>query len=206
MHQVDIQEIGPFPSWSESFAVKDYARNEFFLVQRDRPTHLGFVRDGIFREYFLDSNKKEYNRSFCTKGDLAGAYYDPPSAPPFDPQSVASYDPQSVPPFDPQSVGPSPVSVQALTPGSLLLIPLDEFGRLILTDTAWLKAAREMIHRLLMKKFERENQLLTLSALERYDLLEKNYPQLLQQVPAYHIASYLGITPISLSRLRSRRF
>jgi CRP-like cAMP-binding protein len=198
MHQIDIQEIGPFPSWSESFAVKDYARNEFFLIQGDRPTHLGFVRDGIFREYFLDSNKKEYNRSFCTKGDLAGPYYDP--------QSVAPYAPQSAPPYDPQSVGLSPVSVQALTPGSLLLIPLDEFRRLILTDTAWLKAAREMIHRLLMKKFEREIQLLTLSALERYDLFEQHYPQLLLQVPAYHIASYLGITPISLSRLRSKRF
>jgi CRP-like cAMP-binding protein len=198
MHQIDIQEIGPFPSWSESFAVRDYGRNEFFLVQGDRPTHLSFVRDGIFREYFLDSNKKEYNRSFCTKGDLAGGYYDLPSAP--------LHDPQSAPPFDLPSVGLSPVSVQALTPGSLLLIPLDEFRRLILTDTAWLKAAREMIHRLLMKKFEREIQLLTLSALERYDLFEQHYPQLLLQVPAYHIASYLGITPISLSRLRSKRF
>lgn len=101
---------------------------------------------------------------------------------------------------------PSAVSVQALTPGSLLLIPMDEFSRLILTDTAWLKTAREIAHRLLMKKFERENQLLTLSALERYDLLEQRYPQLIQQIPAYHIASYLGITPISLSRLRSKRF
>jgi CRP-like cAMP-binding protein len=210
MHQPDTQEIWPLPSCPEAFAVRDYARNEFFLVQGERPTYLGFVRQGIFREYFSGSSKKEYNRSFCTKGDFAGPYHDlsgvePKSA---SPRSVKpkSATPQSVEPLAGPSVKPSAVSVQALTSGSLLLIPLDEFNRLILTDMVWLKAAREIAHGLLMKKFERENQLLTLSALERYDLLEQRYPQLIQQIPAYHIASYLGITPISLSRLRSRRF
>jgi CRP-like cAMP-binding protein len=192
MHQPDAREIWPFSFCPECFAIRDYARNEFFLVQGDCPTHLGFIRHGIFREYFSGSNKKEYNLSFCAKGDFAGPYHDPQ----FTGQQF----------IDPQSVKPSAVSVRALTPGSLLLIPWDEFNRLILTDTAWLKAAREIAHRLLMKKFERENQLLTLSALERYDLLEQRYPHLIQQIPAYHIASYLGITPISLSRLRSRRF
>ena len=192
LHQPDIRQILPLPLCPEGFKVRDYGRNEHFLVQGDYPAHLGFVRHGIFREYFSGSNKKEYNLSFCAQGDVAGPYHDAQFT---DAQFIV-----------PQSVEPSAVSVQALTPGSLLLIPMDEFSRLILTDTAWLKTAREIAHRLLMKKFERENQLLTLSALERYDLLEQRYPQLIQQIPAYHIASYLGITPISLSRLRSRRF
>jgi CRP-like cAMP-binding protein len=211
LHLPDILKILPLPfcpegisspkgfSSPEGFEVRDYGRNEHFLIQGDYPAYLGFVMHGIFREYFSGSNKKEYNLSFCAKGDLAGPYHVPQSA---NPQSV---DPSAGPSVEP-SVEPSAVSVQALTPGSLLLIPLHEFGRLILTDTAWLNAAREIAHRLLIKKFERENQLLTLSALERYDLLEQRYPQLIQQIPAYHIASYLGITPISLSRLRSRRF
>ena len=197
MHQPDAREIWPFPFCPEGSVVRDYGPDEYFLAQGDRPTHLGFVRHGIFREHFSGSNKKEYNLSFCAKGDFTGPYHDLSDA---DPKSA---DPQ---PANPKSVKPSAVSVQALTPGSLLLIPWDEFSRLILTDTAWLKAAREIAHRLLMKKFERENQLLTLSALERYDLLEQRYPHLIQQIPAYHIAAYLGITPISLSRLRSTRF
>ena len=194
LHLPDILQILPLPFCPEGSIVRDYGRNEFFLVQGDYPTHLGFVRHGIFREYFSGSNKKEYNLSFCAKGDFAGPYHDPHF---IDRQFIDS---------DPKSVKPSAVSVQALTPGSLLLIPWDEFSRLILTDIAWLNAAREIAHQLLMKKFERENQLLTLSALERYDLLEQRYPHLIQQIPAYHIASYLGITPISLSRLRGRRF
>jgi CRP-like cAMP-binding protein len=206
MHLPDIRQILPLPFCPEGAMVREYARDEFFLVQGDRPTHLGFVRHGIFREYFTDSSKKEYNRSFCAKGDFAGPYHDPQSAePPAEPSAKPSAEPPAEPSVDPP-IEPSAVSVQALTPGSLLLIPLDEFRRLILTDTAWLKAAREIAHRLLMQKFEREYQLLTLSALERYDLLEQRYPHLIQRIPAYHIASYLGITPISLSRLRSTRF
>jgi muramidase (phage lysozyme) len=56
-----------------------------------------------------------------------------------------------------------------------------------------------------MKKFEKELQLLTMTAAERYQLLQKQYPELQQLVPSYHIASYLGITPISLSRIRAQK-
>jgi CRP-like cAMP-binding protein len=39
---------------------------------------------------------------------------------------------------------------------------------------------------------------------QRYDDLIKNYPKILQRVPQHYIASYLGITPVSLSRIRNR--
>ena len=39
---------------------------------------------------------------------------------------------------------------------------------------------------------------------ERYLLLLKNRPELLNRIPLYHLATYLGITPISLSRIRNR--
>ena len=41
-----------------------------------------------------------------------------------------------------------------------------------------------------------------MSAKERYDELIKNSPSLIQRVPLKHIASYLGITQVSLSRIR----
>jgi len=40
---------------------------------------------------------------------------------------------------------------------------------------------------------------------ERYDDLIKNHPEIIQRVPQHYIASYLGITPISLSRIRNRK-
>jgi len=44
-----------------------------------------------------------------------------------------------------------------------------------------------------------------LSAKERYDALMSNYPSLIQRVPLKYIASYLGITPVSLSRIRKEK-
>jgi CRP-like cAMP-binding protein len=40
---------------------------------------------------------------------------------------------------------------------------------------------------------------------KRYEELVDNYPKILQRVPQHYIASYLGITPVSLSRIRNRR-
>ena len=39
---------------------------------------------------------------------------------------------------------------------------------------------------------------------ERYELLLKEHPEIIAQIPQHYIASYLGITPVSLSRIRSR--
>ena len=44
---------------------------------------------------------------------------------------------------------------------------------------------------------------LQLSALERYNLFLEQYPDIEQDIPNYHIASYLGITQQSLSRVRA---
>ena len=40
---------------------------------------------------------------------------------------------------------------------------------------------------------------------ERYEELLKNHPEIIKRVPQHYIASYLGITPISLSRIRNRK-
>jgi CRP-like cAMP-binding protein len=46
---------------------------------------------------------------------------------------------------------------------------------------------------------------LQLTAKERYELFIKQYPEVEQHVPNYHIASYLGITQQSLSRIRAEK-
>jgi CRP-like cAMP-binding protein len=158
---------------------KRYDRQAFFLTQDALPEYLGFVTKGVFREFAKEDDGKEHNKTFCFEGDFAGSYPEPGRS--------------------------SPTSVQALTPGTLLLIPLTEFTRLVASEERWLRAAWELTHRLLMKKFQREYQLLTLSARERYELLEAAHPRLIFEIPAFHLASYLGISPVSLSRLRGGR-
>ena len=97
------------------------------------------------------------------------------------------------------------MAIEALANSTVAVIHQTKYQQLVQTDPFWLKVSYLFAHNLLMKKFEKELQLLTLDAAERYALLQARYPELEQLVPSYHIASYLGITPISLSRIRAMK-
>jgi CRP-like cAMP-binding protein len=70
---------------------------------------------------------------------------------------------------------------------------------------AWRTFGTRVLERLLVTKAEREYELLGLDAEERYRAFSERYPGLEARVAGKHIASYLGITPVHLSRLRRRR-
>jgi CRP-like cAMP-binding protein len=160
-------------------SVKPYKKKASLLLAGHMPVYSGYITEGAFREYYTDKNGREFNKAFGFKGDFTGSYYDL------------------------HLQEPSLVTIEALTDSTLILIDHKKYQQLVQTDAFWLKVSYTVAHNLLMKKFEREWQLLTLTALERYELLQKRYPELEQLVPSYHIASYLGITPISLSRIRA---
>jgi CRP-like cAMP-binding protein len=161
--------------------VKHYKKKELFLKPGMIPIYSGYIVKGAFREYYTDTNGREFNKAFCFKGDYTGSYYD-------------------------LNLGkPAIVTIEALTDSTTIVIDHKKYQKLVETDVFWLKVSQAFAHNLLMKKFEKELQMLTLSATERYQLLQRQYPKLEQLVPSYHIASYLGITPISLSRIRARK-
>jgi CRP-like cAMP-binding protein len=60
----------------------------------------------------------------------------------------------------------------------------------------------KMLLTIFIKSAHREAHLLLGNADQRYRWFCKEYPELLERIPQYHIASFLGITPVSLSRLR----
>jgi CRP-like cAMP-binding protein len=155
------------------FTLKKYKKNDFFLNQKSISRYIGFVVSGAFREFYTDKAGREYNKTFCFPGQFTGSYYDLASG------------------------KPSNVSIQAMADGTVLMMSYREYKDLINKDIFWLKIGHAQAHHLLMYKLEKEYQLLTLSARERYELLLKEDSHLEQLVPAYHIASYLGITPIS---------
>lgn len=57
---------------------------------------------------------------------------------------------------------------------------------------------------LFMEKEEREIELLSADAKSRYRVFVTRYPELSGRISQYHIASYLGITPEALSRIRNQ--
>jgi len=65
--------------------------------------------------------------------------------------------------------------------------------------------ARKLAEIFFVQKEQREIEIVLLDADRRYSLFQKQFPQLEQQIPQYHIASYLGVTPTQLSRIRRKR-
>ena len=161
--------------------IRQYKKKELFLRSGYISTHSGYIAEGAFREYYTDKNGREFNKVFCFKGDFTGSYYDL------------------------YAQKPSLVTIEALADSTVALIDHKKYLELVQSDIFWLKVSRSVAHTLLMKKLEKELQLLTLDAAGRYELLQQRYPELEQLVPSYHIASYLGITPISLSRIRAQK-
>jgi CRP-like cAMP-binding protein len=163
----------------KSCTLRQYSKHDYLLKQGNPSLFSWFVIKGVFREFYTDKKGREYNKAFCFEGDFTGSYYDLNSG------------------------HPSTAAIQALTDCSILLIDYREYKNLVDNDPSWLRIDYTILHNLLMKKLEREFQLLTLSASERNELLRKRNPDLYDKIQDYHIASYLGITPISFSRLRN---
>ncbi len=70
------------------------------------------------------------------------------------------------------------------------------------SDPQRMQAWHLMMQQLVYQQLEREVDLLTQSPKERYKRVLKRSPQLFQEIPARHIASYLRMTPETLSRLK----
>jgi len=100
---------------------------------------------------------------------------------------------------------PSLFTIESIEPSSILSISKDSFEKLYQAYSEIKDTFQEFIfHRL------RNYTQLFLSRIkdtpkERYEELITEHPEILKRVPQHYIASYLGVTPISLSRIRNRK-
>lgn len=85
----------------------------------------------------------------------------------------------------------------------MLQVPWARFEDLAQRRPAFERAARRMTERLYLQKTLREHEMLTQRADERYRRFREAHPDLEARVSQHHVASYLGITPVHLSRLRA---
>lgn len=142
---------------------------------------LGFVVQGLIRKLHLTERGKRVVRGFGGPGSVVGAY--------------ASLLTQQ----------PSHLRVEALEPTSLFVLPWSELDALYARHVCWQIVGRRIAETNLVEREQRAHELLTASATERYRRFCEAHRELLPRLHDYDIASYLGITPVSLSRLRARR-
>lgn len=162
------------------FAPLSLPKAAYFARAGEPTRQIAFVRAGVLRAFYTSPAGVEYNKTFFTAGDFLGVYY-----------ALLLRK-------------PSHLSVQALTAAELLVADFDAVQALYDSHPLIERFARRLAETYFIRKEQRELDLVTLDARARYEQFRRNYPQLEQQIPQYHIASHLGITPTQLSRIRAR--
>ena len=160
------------------FQPKKAQAQSSLLLPGDRVHELIFVVSGLLRFYYLDENGAESNKAFVAENEFAG------------PLASAALD------------LPVIYGIQTLETSTLLIARYSDFSSLFDEHPAYDRLGRKFAELLLVRKELRMRSLLQKKAADRYVEFCEQYPDLLQRVPQYHIASYLGITEVSLSRLR----
>ncbi|MEW4372314.1 Crp/Fnr family transcriptional regulator [Paenibacillus kandeliae] len=139
-----------------------------------------FCVSGLFRLYYILEDGREYNVGFTLEGDYATSY--------------AAMIQRT----------PSAYTIEALEDSVVIEMDHGLLEQLMAEHHSWERFVRLAVERLYIRKEERERELLYLSAAERYQACLHKYPGLEQRIPQYHIASYIGISPVSLSRMLHR--
>jgi len=152
----------------------------YFLHQGDTINRFGLIMDGLFRIYCTDIKGDEKTLSFRNRG-----------------QFLAGYSPY----IQNRSIW---YSMQALEDAEVIVIKFEDYQKLVNRHHCWNELIKNYITELFIEKEQRERSLLLEDAASRYLNFLKTYPDYESKISQYHIASYLGITPVSLSRIRSR--
>jgi CRP-like cAMP-binding protein len=100
---------------------------------------------------------------------------------------------------------PSSISIETLSEMTALVFPREAVDYLMEKSLKYERWVRKLNESAYLHMYDRAFTLLTMSATERYHKLLKEEPHLLQMFSNYYIASYLGIAPQSLSRIRSQQ-
>jgi len=140
----------------------------------------GFVVDGLIKKLHVTERGQPIVRGFGGPGSIVGAY-----------ASLLTRE-------------PSYLRVEAVHATRVFVMAWSDWIALSERHVCWQAVGRRMAEIILLEREARAPELLTLDAAERYARFCQGHRELIPQLKAHEIASYLGITPVSLSRLRTR--
>lgn len=163
------------------FSAEQFDKHQYFAKNGTYAQQMAFVGEGILRAYFQNDKGEEYNKTFFKKGDFLGAY-----------SSLVSG-------------RVNLIDIQCLTNCVLYTASYPSFVQLFDTYPKIERIARITAEQFFVNKEKREIELVTLEAKDRYRIFQEEHPGLELLIPQYHIASYLGVSPTQLSRIRAQK-
>jgi len=180
-----INKISPikddtFDELKKCFKPLKLSKNDFFVVENEYAQQLGFLKKGIVRAFFLNQEGKEYTKQFFVNYAIIGSY-----------TSLITKQPNQI-------------AQQALTDCEILVANYSDIENLYSKFHDLERLGRKIAEFYFLEKEQKEIEMALLDASKRYLIMREKFPVIENIVPQYHIASYLGISPTQLSRIRRK--
>ena len=160
------------------FVPKKFKSNDYFLNAGKVANEIGFVDTGIFRSFATGRGGEEVTKYFIRQNQFM--------------VDLESYYEQK----------PSESSLQAVVESKLFVISRSSWTRLNEDIPKLYILTKSLTEATLLNKIKDNDFLNYGTAKDKYQEFIKRYPDLIREVPQQYIASYLKITPQSLSRIR----
>jgi CRP-like cAMP-binding protein len=159
--------------------IKHFSKNELFLREGDVCKSIGFIEKGSMRLYY-DSPEKEACNDFFFENSVVGSF--------------ASF----------LTEMPSIVSIAAIEDCEVVLFKKEELLLLMTQYSSLKKLTDFVLQEYFIRTEKREEALLKFTPETRFRKLLEEHPKIFKRIPLHYVASYLNITPETLSRYRRR--
>jgi CRP-like cAMP-binding protein len=160
---------------------KMVSKGEILIKEGQTVNKTFFVTQGSLRSFCVDKEGKEHTLQFAIKDWWISDF-------------IAIYNNE-----------PASLTVECISDSVVIEFNAQKLNEIYLRFPEFEQFQRKNLERHVVSLHKRILNQLQLTALERYNLFLKQYPNIEQHVPNYHIASYLGITQQSLSRVRAEK-
>ena len=159
---------------------KTIKAGETLLRQGKTSKDIAFIEHGLFRQYYINDDGKEITSCFCKENSITTSY-----------KSLITQQ-------------ESEISIQAVEDSKLIIVSLETIKKLLKTEIFWQQFGRLAAENEFIISESHNRFLKDLSATDRYLKILNNDKDLLQRVPLKYLASYLQISPETLSRVRNK--
>ncbi|MBN1218741.1 MAG: Crp/Fnr family transcriptional regulator [Anaerolineae bacterium] len=159
---------------------RTFAKNDYLVRAGDVVDNFYFIVTGLVRFFYGTEDGKEFNKHFAMERGFAGSFH-----------SLILREPCGF-------------FIQALEITETIVLPNHVLNGFYNRHACWERIGRKNAENLALIKEAREKELLLDSLETRYRRFLKEFPGLADRIPQYHIASYLGVTDVALSRIRKK--
>lgn len=164
----------------EHSSTKHIRKNDFFIRENRVCREVAYIKEGILRSFYTDENGNEITYCIMFQNRLMTAY--------------SSF----------ITGKPTPKNIQAVTDTELIVFQKETCQELAEKSRNWIKLQKYFAEQEYIELEKRMFSYQREDAKQRYKNLMENYPEYIRQIPLQYIASYLGVSPRHLSRIRKQ--